>query len=675
MGLYLPARPAANACRRRLAHPTVAPYTAGMGAGTIYFRRHRWQRRLLTGMLAVTVGAVAALLGYPAVRDYRLIHRLGSPDPAVREQAIAEAIALGAEREETRRRLESALDTADDRRFAAVAGVLSRLGRFHVPGRDPAVLDRRHAVELELSPAPSAREFLAAELLLDGRDNPHVRRAARAAAADASPEVRAVGALLSARLGEDPLLFALLDDADPNPASTAALAAALAGRTALLPALQKKFPHAEGDVLCAVAYALARLEGSGAAERIATKIASAGDESVRERLLHALVVAGGESARRFAVDALVAARSTKRLPSGAELLAAGRLDAPRTAEAVREVLSTAAEGRRDVLVGQLRAAIAVALERNLPCRAEAWNVCRKLWSRPLELTMVPTARLLGAQASATPPTETTEPTREDCLIALRQAVAYSGPAPAIAPAAATEPADTPLASAAAAVELWLLGDPGGELFVTDAAAAETTLPGDYVAWRLARSGRDNAFPLGLTMLPPPVDPSLPPDRQPPRVYNAHERAAGAMLLALAARTPEQRTAAERRIRLRLEGGPTGAREENWFACGALQCALVILSDRTQLPAVRGLLAIPEFPQRRALTALIAADDRPAMRWLLWDRDADEIGYLLADRGVGEVLAFYRPDLPAVDFAAGEDLRCWQAAILRCAWALGTEGKR
>jgi len=191
------------------------------------------------------------------------------------------------------------------------------------------------------------------------------------------------------------------------------------------------------------------------------------------------------------------------------------------------------------------------------------------------------------------------------------------------------------------------------------------LPGDYIAWHVACEGEPKkAFELGLSMLP---GADCPP---PLRVYNDNERAAGAMLLALAARTARQKQIAVDRIAARLDAGEFDG-EVDFYTAGAFRCALLILGRKPELAKLRALRGIGRFPRRRVMTALCAAGDREALDWLLFNKDIppEDISSLLTGRGIGEVLQAFCPELPLVDAAAETDLRLWQVRILRHHWGV------
>jgi hypothetical protein len=682
-----------------------------------YLRRHPWQRRALTAAVAMVLGMTAAVLVYPIARDHLLIRDLGSDDPRVRSDAAAELAAIARRSQATLHRLERALGTDSDARFSALAAVLVRLRQFDVPRRDRLWIDRHRALRFESvrrhSPPKAVARWLLTDQLLCGRDNRYVRRLLAAASGDEFAPLRELAAALAARLGDDAAIRRLLADDEPRVAAAAALDAAIAERAALAEDIAALIERRGGlDVISAAAYALAKLAPTQYAPRLCDMLPEADEPRLRDRLLHVMTVLDGPSARRAVRDVLASSRAAGRPPSAMALVAAGKLNVAEAGRDVRDVLAAAARPGSAVNRGQLRAALLAAKALRTPARPETYAVCDGLWSAELDHTLVAAARVLAEQAKLEQPDRPDAPTPEQCIALLRKAALWAAPsrgpgpdgaaasgaaAPTTSRAATTPPAAraTPLASAAAAIALWSLrpsasqfktsaqdsGRRCGEVdtqssayFVRLAARHESTLPGDLIAWHLARSGRTEAFQLGLEMLPPPLDPARPPEAQPPRVYSRQERAAGAMLLALSARTEQQIRQAVRRIESRLIGGRHW-REQDFYERGAYRCALLILGQRQQARAVRELLEGRTFPQRRALTALLAAGAEDALRWLFWDVQVAprDVAMLLVDRHLGEVLAAAAPSLPAVDIAASEDLLLWQLRILRdfCAIRQGT----
>ncbi|MCD6303390.1 MAG: hypothetical protein J7M21_00325, partial [Planctomycetes bacterium] len=142
-----------------------------------------------------------------------------------------------------------------------------------------------------------------------------------------------------------------------------------------------------------------------------------------------------------------------------------------------------------------------------------------------------------------------------------------------------------------------------------------------------------------------------------------------MLLAVAARTDDQRRQAVRRVRSRLTGGPAGG-EDNYHVRGAYRCALAALGDAGAQADVLGLLRTGEFSQRRAITALTLAGRLDGLDWLLWNPQVgdDDALLLLVDEQLSEVVTACT-SLPGIDAFAADDLAAWQLEILRCDYAI------
>jgi len=423
-------------------------------------------------------------------------------------------------------------------------------------------------------------------------------------------------------------------------------------------------------------------------------VAGAGNQAdLRDRLLHVAAVRADASAAEAIWAVIEADRSAGRTPPAMAILAAGKLRLARAAPVVKQLLGDLAAGRGEFTEGQVLALLDAADRLAVPVRAEVFALVERLWNpREHQLVLVRSARLLGRQAVLPQPPGQPAPPTEDCIRLLRQAALYAA-APATRPAGEEQVRTTPVPSAAAAAALWLMRpaesmykpppagtQPAGvweidlasaAYYVRQAAGARTTLPGDYLAWHLGRSGRPEALGLGRQMLPPPPDPNVPLSLQPPREYAENERAAGAMLLALAQHGSRQDAARARElIASRLEGGVFGP-EDDFFTAGAYRCALLILGRQDQAATVRELLGTKDFPQRRAFTALAAAGKRGATDWLLWNPQIgrEDIAFLLIGKGLAEVLAAAAPDLPTVDECAGTDLLHWQVRILQDEYAI------
>ena len=636
-----------------------------------HLRTHAWQRRLLTGSLALLLGAALAVLALPHVQDYLLLRDLASPSAAVRGRAISRTVQRAAESPRTLRRLEAALERADDTQFAAIVSVLKWLGQFNRPGRDPLHVDRVRAMELAGNPSAETREIFLGEVLRSGRDNRYVRKVLASAARDQDPLVRALSAALAVRLGDEAALRGLLADADANVAAGAALDAGIARRGLDAATLRERLA-AWHDVprRSAAAYALARIDPNAGAEIIPPLLAEAdanGPAALRDRLLHVLCELTGPRAERAVLDVLERARRAGRHPPAMALLAAGKLRVRAAAPAVRKVLADAVRPNSRVRITQALAAIQAAQALDIPVRKEVEAICGKLWSTRVNsrLMLAAAARMLGRQATAPQGDRPDEPSPAECVRTLRLAAIYDYVPPTTAPTATKpKPVPSPLPSAAAAVAMWHLKTPLADEFLRHSAGESVTLPGDYVSWHLGVTGEQRAFELGLSLVPP-IN-AAPPQR----VYNDDMRATGAMLLAIAARTPEQRAAATQRIRSRLVGGDLGG-EDNFHVRGAYECALAILGDAARLTRVVGLLETGQFSQRRAITALTLAGTPRGLDWLLWNPQIgpEDALFLLVDEQIGDVLAACTPQLPRVDAAAADDLAAWQLLILRHTYAI------
>jgi len=641
-----------------------------MGGPIRYFREHRWQRRAITGLLAFVAGTLLALLLYPVVRDYRLIKKMGSEDDAVRTAAILRAVSLARASKATLQRLNDALATRNDTQFAAIAAALLALDQFDTPRRDPLQIDRLRAIQVAehgddgAGAAAEVRRTVLVEIILSGRSNPHVLRALAAASSDPSVAVRELAGVLAGQVGDAQALDRLLADSDTTVASAAALCSGLTGpETSPAAKLLSMMDRADDvEAVSAAAYALARTRPAESSPRLCRLLRETDDARLRDRLLHAAIFLNDDLARQTVRGILERNRKAELYPPAMALLAAGRLDLAAAETDIRQTL-TGRRGKGELLEAHLLAALRAAELLNLRHRAEAEMLCRKLWRPGRPLTLMAAARALGRELdSAQPPGEA--PSWAQCIETLRAASAFSArptSGPAVAPQTA---ATTPLPSAAAAVALWLAGTAEAEHEVRDAAAGQTTLPGDYAAWHIGRSGMAGAFELGLTMLPALDAPTE------LRVYNDNERAAGAILLALSAGTPQQRALAAERVLSRLEGGPLGG-EDDFYVIGAYHCALLMLGKEDSAPFVRELQGKRAFPRRRVFTAHCAVGDRQGLDWLLWKRriPRQDIAYLLAVRGLGEVIAVMAPQMPAMDIAGDDDLRLWQVRIMQYYWGI------
>ncbi len=678
-----------------------------------FLRQHPWQRRLLTALLAVTLGVLIAMLAIPRIQTHLLLRDLGSGDVHTRQKAILRAVAMGRARPQTVSRLERALKDADDAKFSAVVTALRNLGVSE--GRiEPAYSDRMTSIELPITESASTRAVQLWQMIAARRDNVYVRKTLQAAIADPTAQVRSLSAVLAARLADDAALAILLTDKDQAVAGSAALDAGIAGRTALVGAIRdlllrkqsagaethcglpaRKPPTEAGgsprrsetmptagtatatasappatgpqsapaiDALSGAAFALATLAPRENSSLLTQLLQDADEPILRDRLIHVMTLLNTPQAAA-AVESQLAAFKEDEYPPAMLLAACGKLKVSSAGPAVRKVLAAAAARNPTVTIAQALAAIQSADALHLDVRAETIALCRNLWTgdERYMLMLSAAARLLGHQAK--------DDEDAEIIDLLQQLARYEGPA--IQSATAAYSPATPVPSAAAAVALWELRWPQAEELLRLCAGGDDFHAGDYIAWHLSRSSRaDEAFALGLKMLPPP---GAPPEL---RVRNDRERTAGAMLLALSAGSDQQKQQAVERITPRLTGS-----EDEVLIKGSYRCALLILqakmghlssasNDNASLAQVADLAEADTPLRQRALMALLCAADTHALEWLLWNasRSPQELADLLL-RGCGEVLAAMHPSLPAIDPTADWPLMFWQVRILQDTYAI------
>jgi len=623
---------------------------------------------LATSLITLSILAAVVIL-YPHRVDAQFLRQLASGDSLVRQQAIVDAARRAQFRETMKRKLLEAMDTPDDTQFFSIVNVLRRIG---TPIRDPLHRDRAGAIELATAPDPNTQVWLLSEIINQRRDNRHIRRALKSAAQSKHPDVRKGAALLAAILKDDQVLGRLLDDEDASVRAAAALDAALAGRTALAEALDSRLSDANTDTVASAALGLAYLDGDKYSSRLCELLTETSDESLRERLLHVMTILNNDAARE-AVGQLAA--SGERARSAMLILACGKLNAPGARENILAILDGAVKDRKTNR-RLVHAAIESADALNIPASDQLYKICRKYWNPDwrAEMLFASAARLLGRQCADAA-------NRKECEELLIGAAYYAHREPTTGPAAPVR--KTPIASAAAATAYWLVhpssdptvqlkraeSGPGiveftgkrvtGARVVMDAARA-SILAGDYIAWHVGRSGRPEAFELGLRMLPAS---GAPHGR---RIYNENLRGAGAMMLAFAAKTDQQKTAAVQRITERLEPGETRSGEDNPVLAGRYRCALLILGEEDRRRIVRdqrndGGHAVPA-----AFGALLLAGDSETLDYLLYNTHIppqDIAAYLIYD-GLDRVLAARTPSLPRIDQSVDAAMKLWQAEVLQ-----------
>lgn len=621
-------------------------------------------------LIGVLLGASAGLLIYPHIYDRMLIADLGSGDDMVRLHAIERAVVAAQKTPRTRRRLEEALATQDDRTFAAVTTALHRAGMLKTPDRDGVVLDRFRAIELETVAAadPLLRRQLIGEALATDRDNRHTRRLLAAAGTDDDASVRRTATVLAAKLGDDQVLSALLADEDGGVVAAAAMAAGLGMRRDLARPIQAHLTESkDAELVSSSAMAMACLAPEASCGAVVARLESAGEDTdLRDRLLHVLTVIGDERASAAVRAQLASARKAGKRPPAMVLLSAGRMGLKSAAGDVRATLA-ALGGDPPPRESQLLAAIEAARRLKLGVRREVYAICQKAWGPQYPFLLVAAARELGRQAEMSQPESGGRlPSREECIRLLQRRVMFAAGGDGPAATRPARPIGTPVPSAAAAVALWGMKAEVADHFLREATAVDAAMAAEYVAWHVSSDRPAEAFELGLRMLPP-----LSADcRQ--RVYNDNERAAGAMLLALSARTQAQRARAIARIAERLKGARLGG-EDRIVIQGGYRCALLMLDPRREdlVEAVETQLGIGDFSRRQALTALCLAGRRSGLDWLLLNREMplQRLVLLYLNAGIGEVLAHTAPQLPRIDVCGRDDLRHWQARLLRDFYAI------
>ncbi len=700
-----------------------------MGTFLRYFRAHPWQRRVLTISTTMVVAAIVGFIAFPHIRDYQLLRELASGDPEVRNKAIGWGVSWAKENGSTVGALERAMNSAGDDQFRAIVSILRYLNKFDTPQRDPNQVDRLRLIDFNATRSSdegesliNSRRLILQQVIRSGRDGAYVRRFLAAAVSDPAPAVREAACILAARLRDANALGMLMADANAGVQAAAAMDAGLAGMKELQPKLLELLDSTDvPDVVSSCVDAIIRLDGNAAVQaiineafsfRIAVEPGMAGKPggldawniwaesrqfAASERVFYVFPqLPSGDAAALLDTQLRVDANSFpppwpsgRMIPSAATLLAGGRMKLPQAAPAAMRVLNDTVAGKGEITEAQLVAALDAADRLNLPVRRQTEAIIRTLWHPAWSLTMMKAVEVLEHQIDRPQPADANAPSRDECLRTLRLAATFQAlpqTQPASSPAAGM--VTTPLPSAAAAVSLWRLAPAASYIqrdatglrvdvqspafYIHTAASVEPTGPADYIAWQLAESNNPLAFELGLSLLPPAVEPNVPLGRQPPRVYSPNARAAGAMLLGLAARTPAQRTAAIERLRNRLTGGTLGNLPDAYDA-STYRCALLCLGEKDALPEVRKLL-LPDFPFRRALTALCAAGDGAGLDWLLGDlqdRPEDTLFFLI-NLGCGEVIAKAAPQLPAVDPLAPPDIRLWQAKRMQHYYAIHRE---
>lgn len=364
------------------------------------------------------------------------------------------------------------------------------------------------------------------------------------------------------------------------------------------------------------------------------------------------------------------------------LRAGDALGVPAAVPAARAILAAAARGGEELTRAQLIAAMDVARRRGIPCRREICAICRRHWLPGRPLMLVAAAKLLAAQARLDEKQGPGDPGPETCILLLRNAVYYN-----LVDEGDGRYLTTPVGSAAAAAELWKMrpvaADPayfragengaspsGGFNPVTGIREAimEGRQPAaDYVAWEVGTSGIPAAADLGAWFFPQfdaahiEFDPEI--------------RAAGAMILALAAETPEARKAVAARIEDRW-------RIEDYLDGRSLLCAQLAAGDTTRADEIRQLFwsrdldGFPVLSPRRIATGLLLAGDRQFLDDTLLNVNCtDERLRRLLTGGLAHFAFAAATDLPRPDLCARPETQVWVVRIMRCTYGIRREALR
>ena len=554
-----------------------------------YIRRHPWQRRIVTLLLAALVGMAAALLLYPTARWRLLRSHLASPDLAEHRQAVEAAVRLGRQDAGFVKNLNAALASPDDRLFEAAAEALVRLERFYDPGRDTRQIDRYWRISYQRSladaivagspttgpsqPAGSgpASQPAVGDMLGCGwfgkscrpagttrRRTCCWRRPFSTPQRPSVPRWRCWPPVTT--IGRPSRRYW----ATPTSAVRAAVMedVGLARRDAYAPLIAGRLQLAtDPDELAAAALALTRLRGSAFAADLAVKLAAAPAGGLRDKLLWLagmLYEATPGAASRPAIEPLRQAvlKAIQDDPSPMAILAAGRLRPAQAAAIIMPMLGEPETLSPAAWPEQLAAATHTAMWMDLGLAPPPLKwLLRQPYDPRLEPALMEAARMEVFDARAAEQLARGPVDLAPRLAALRPLV---------------EQTASPLAAAAGAVATWELDPAAGEPEVLDAAGSDTPYVGDWVAWRLARLDPAAARRIGRELL----------DVR----YNTAAKAAGAMMLALASAGSAEHAEAVAAIRQRL--GPAEAPlPRAGVLADSYRCALLILGQDEFRPRV------------------------------------------------------------------------------------------
>ncbi len=624
--------------------------------------------RILMAAVSLVVALGLLVVLYPFMHDSALIYAVTQDDGGTPRE-----INLLASRAEssrmTRWRLERRLQSDSDRVFRGVATVLNRVDLLDIPDRDPAIMDRYQTVQFAGTASDRAREMLMHIACKVERDNPHRRRLAELAAQDSAAGVRQLAALLAAKLGQTDVLATLMADEEPAVRAKAYMDAAIIGAGEILQAAPT---DPDIDAFAYQAWAVAMATGKLQTDLPETIVAymtipEPSDEQINllNRLIYAASLAERETARMYLAHVISLYHEyDPPTPMPAMLLLAGaELGLEQIGGDVRAALAAVTPGD-SVPLATLAAAIGAADRMDLPVRKELFDALDLIWGEDYQHLCLDGALALGRQADLDQGGRD-GPSRNECIKLLQNLATwgYFEP-PAEEEYGPGRVVSTPFASAGAVLALWRLEAPMREFYVGHATTTTFTVPGDFLAWHIGRETPEAGLAVGYLMLPPlgaPVG---------ERIYNENERAAGAMMLALSARTEEDTQQVIARITERLYGTTMGG-EDNYRVRCIYKCALQLAGDMQYDEELRNMLTILELPQRPLLTALLGTGDQSALDWMLWNRqfsDTDVFQLLLGQR-LYDVLEVVTPTLPALDRAAPNTVRLFQVQVLRDSYVI------
>lgn len=662
-----------------------------------FFSKHKVIRWELRVVVLLIIACIIGMLVLPMWRDYKAIRKLGVGDSQQQRDAAIAAATRASTRPEMMHRLIDALDTQNDAKFLAIHDILFHFRKFNAKHVSPLWIDRYNLIELEkllaedkisaTQPAENqkasaiARRTFIYDFIITGQDNFYVRRALELSHVDPLPEVRQASAALAARLGNDAVLKKLLADSDPQVATEAALGINVAGRTNCLNEVIAKFNAAiaekkiNADLLAACAMTIANLQvETPDLRKIVSLAINTPDETLQEKLSFILPIIADQDTTDAMTEYFKNCTAAGKCPNAMMLLAGVKMNMPVAAAIAKDILKKTIDPKQaaGMLQSHIIAAIASLDNTGTPCRREIYDFVKTYWQPGRHLMLIPAAKLLGQQAMVQNQPDGA-PTKAQCFELLSQAATW------VRQDSKGNFTNTPRASAAAAVAAWMINPAHIEFMVSsgdspdmetmkveyttaflvrEVVTGEQAFPGDYVAWNIGTTRSTEAFALGKWMLPVEGE----------RVeFNPDVRAAGSLLLGLAADSANERANAEARIYKRIAS-------EDFVAKGSCQCGLLMLWPGREVlrEQVEALLWIPDFPRRRVWTALMFAGDKTVFDSLLFNaavelRDLAESFVIL---GMNDVINVLAPSLATPAVAGDESTRMLQMRMMRMQWACG-----